>query len=215
MLPYLRLLGSLWTLWLWRGQAICPNGCSATGVCDQYDRCICNRGPDGMTLYTGFDCSLRVCPQGVAWIGEPVTNNNMHPLAECSNKGLCDRKTGACKCFTNYEGIACERTVCPKDCSMHGECYTQKQLADEAGRIYSTPWDSTKQAGCVCDAGYRGYDCSLRECPSGSDPLNGSGNEVGRECSGRGVCHYDTGTCECFVGFAGKRCEKMLAFVHL
>lgn len=40
-------------------------------------------------------------------------------------------------------------------------CFTQKQLALEAGRVYSTPWDAEKQLGCVCDLGRRGPDCSL------------------------------------------------------
>ncbi len=80
---------------------------------------------------------------------------------ECSNKGICDRKSGECQCFPNYEGIACERTVCPNRCSDAGVCFTQKQLATEADRVYSTPWDAEKQVGCVCDLGRRGPDCSL------------------------------------------------------
>jgi hypothetical protein len=193
--------------------AICPNLCNGVGTCDIYDRCICNRGVDGEPLYIGSDCSLRTCPKGVAWVGDVVSSNNVHPLAECSNKGICNRKTGACMCFENYEGLACERNICPKDCSDQGECYTQKQLADEAGRIYSTPWDSNKQTGCVCDAGFRGYDCSLIECPSGPDPLLGAGNEAGRECSGRGICRFDRGVCDCFIGFGGLKCNKMLEVI--
>jgi hypothetical protein len=82
-------------------------------------------------------------------------------LVECSNQGLCDRKTGLCTCFSNYDGIACERTVCPNKCSDSGVCLTQQQLASEAGRIYSTPWDANMNSGCVCDLGRRGPDCSL------------------------------------------------------
>lgn len=96
-----------------------------------------------------------------AWIGEVQNANDAHPVVECSNKGICDRKTGECQCFSNYDGIACERSICPNRCSDAGVCFTQKQLADEAGRTYSTPWDSEKQVGCVCDLGRRGPDCSL------------------------------------------------------
>lgn len=39
-----------------------------------------------------------------AWVGSVVAANDLHPVVECSNKGLCDRKTGECQCFTNYEG---------------------------------------------------------------------------------------------------------------
>merc|ERR1711988_1804913 len=85
-----------------------------------------------------------------------------------------NRKTGECECFDNYDGISCERTVCPNDCSGRGICYTQKQLADEASMTYTSPWDSMKHVGCVCDMGYRGPDCSLEECPSGPDVLLGT-----------------------------------------
>jgi len=97
-------------------------------------------------------------------VGDILGHNDAHGLTECSNKGICDRKTGQCRCFENYDGIACERTVCPNDCSGRGICYTAKQLAAESGATYSTPWDSMKHVGCVCDLGYRGPDCSLRKC---------------------------------------------------
>lgn len=32
-------------------------------------------------------------------------------------------------------------------------------------------WDSAKLHTCVCDTGYYGFDCSLRNCPRGDDPL--------------------------------------------
>lgn len=31
-------------------------------------------------------------------------------------------------------------------------------------------WDGGRIYGCHCDAGYEGYDCSLRVCPRGDDP---------------------------------------------
>lgn len=107
--------------------------------------------------------SLHLFPSSryAAWVGDVQNANDAHPVVECSNKGLCDRKSGECQCFPNYEGIACERTVCPNRCSDAGVCFTQKQLATEADRVYSTPWDAEKQVGCVCDLGRRGPDCSL------------------------------------------------------
>lgn len=55
-----------------------------------------------------------------------------------------------------------------------------KHLADTtrnlASQQYSyNQWDAEKMYGCICDLGYTGYDCSLRVCPSGDDPLTTGG----------------------------------------
>lgn len=42
-----------------------------------------------------------------------VAINSAHGYAECSNKGLCDRKTGQCECLPGYDGSACQRASCP------------------------------------------------------------------------------------------------------
>lgn len=40
-------------------------------------------------------------------------------------------------------------------------------------------WDSDKLHTCICDTGYHGFDCALRECPTGDDPLTtGQANEI-------------------------------------
>jgi len=188
--------------------AFCPNACSGHGSCGANDKCTCYSRPNGDAAWTGHDCSERTCPYSNAWVTEVVTgSNSAHPSAECSNKGLCNRKTGECDCFENYDGIACERTICPNDCNGRGVCYTEKQIAAEAGATYAKPWDATKHVGCICDSGYRGPDCSLQECPSGPDVLLGYGNEQGRDCSGRGICDYNSGVCKCFTGYYGTRCQ--------
>jgi hypothetical protein len=99
------------------------------------------------------------------------------------------------------------RIVSGDDSSKAGVCFTEEKLANEAGATYTTPWDAKKHVGCVCDLGRRGPDCSLIECPSGADVLKGKGNESGRDCSGRGLCDYNSGTCSCFQGYYGTKCE--------
>jgi len=112
---------------------------------------------------------------------------------ECSDQGICDRATGLCSCFAGYEGSACQRTSCPNDCSGHGTCRSNEDFAydfsiakstqtsgddtfnsflTEYVATYSGAWDSGMHFGCKCDAGYRGADCSLVECPSSQDPLD-------------------------------------------
>lgn len=52
-------------------------------------------GIDHQVAYTGADCSLYTCPQGYAWVSDKVAKaNDIHPMAECSNKGTCDRGSG-------------------------------------------------------------------------------------------------------------------------
>jgi len=190
-----------------RKAGMCENQCSGHGTCEFNDNCRCYTGIDGEPEWTGPDCSLRTCPKDYAWVGSVVNANDLHPWVECSNKGICDRTSGECQCFTGYEGVACQRTICPDNCNDRGTCWPEKHLASKASRVYTTPWDSMKHVGCLCDAGYRGPSCEYQECPSGTDPLDGYGNEAGRDCSGRGICDYSKGTCSCFTGFFGTRCQ--------
>lgn len=191
----------------------CEVNCNGHGFCDDQDRCVCFKGRDGRDIYTGNDCALRTCPLGMSWVGHVVRANDLHPYLECSNMGTCNRQTGACKCFEGYDGVACERTVCPNDCSGQGICYTMKQMAEDYGREYSLPWDADKLLACVCDIGYRGLDCSMVECPSRADVSKGKGNESGRDCSGRGLCDYGKGICECFTGYYGVACDRLTTLI--
>mmetsp|Transcript_1538 Transcript_1538/g.4366 ORF Transcript_1538/g.4366 Transcript_1538/m.4366 type:complete len:304 (+) Transcript_1538:14-925(+) len=190
-----------------RQGGLCENHCSNHGTCETNNNCKCFTGLDGEAEWTGPDCSQRTCPKDFAWVGDVVNANDLHPWVECSNKGTCDRTTGTCNCFPGYDGVACQRTLCPNNCNDRGTCWPEKHLASKAGRTYTQPWDAMKHVGCFCDAGYRGPACDLQECPSGTDPLDGYGNEAGRDCSGRGLCNYGTGICSCFSGFYGTKCQ--------
>ncbi|GMI43375.1 hypothetical protein TrCOL_g9673 [Triparma columacea] len=189
--------------------AYCPNGCSGHGSCGANDKCTCYLRPNDDPAWTEHDCSLRTCPKGLAWAAVATKANDAHPSVECSNKGSCDRKSGECECFDGYEGMACERTVCPSDCNNRGICLTQSALAaaNGNGATYTTAWDALKHVGCQCDLGFRGPDCSLQECPSGADILLGHGSTEGRDCSGRGICDYSEGLCKCFSGYYGNKCQ--------
>jgi len=64
-----------------------------------------------------------------SWFGDfDPAKDEGHVQMECSNRGLCDRKSGQCKCFPGYDGAACQRTVCPNDCSGHGVCDSVSEL---------------------------------------------------------------------------------------
>lgn len=69
-------------------------------------------------------------------------DDTAHYYMECSNKGLCDRTTATCTCFTGYEGTSCQRASCPNDCSGHGVCRTNRELAmKDYGNTYEL-WDA-------------------------------------------------------------------------
>jgi hypothetical protein len=107
--------------------------------------------------------------------GDAFLENTAHYYMECSNKGICDRSAGVCECFPGYEGSACQRASCPSSggsvCSGHGTCETIKQIAArDFNNIYEL-WDQKSTMGCVCDPGYYGSDCALRECKYGADPM--------------------------------------------
>lgn len=221
-------------------QAACPNSCSGHGTCSEHDKCTCYKRKDGtadelgnvVAAWVGADCGQRSCPYQLAWVDVPkAANQNIaHRNAECSNAGVCDRATGMCQCFPGYEGRACDRTACPNECSGHGTCQSQKQFyrdhAELIGQIgtneveYNAAWDATKIYGCKCESGFRGPDCSQKECPSSADPQTGPGGEGAglmdypsannveyRDCSGRGLCDYSTGLCQCFEGAYGEACN--------
>merc|ERR1719352_1103648 len=105
--------------------AACPNGCSANGVCGANDKCSCFQN------WQGADCSLRTCTYSLAWADTADGTNSAHYYAECSNKGICDRKSAECKCFDGYEGKGCRRSTCPEGCSGHGTCEYIDELAGD------------------------------------------------------------------------------------
>eukprot|EP00943_MAST-04B_sp_MAST-4B-sp1_P006286 g6286.t1 len=176
--------------------AYCPNGCSGHGSCSASpkDTCVCyqrresrallstisERTTDLVDAWTGADCSLRTCPKGYAWAASPIADNSHKQLVECSGKGI--------------------RSACPNECSGHGVCQSLEKFANDykpydttqdVTAEYDTAWDAKYQYGCKCDDGFRGPD----------------GNEMGRDCSGRGTCDYSTGLCTCFAGYYGPMCQ--------
>jgi len=99
---------------------------------------------------------------------------------ECSNRGRCNRGNGRCECDAGFAGAACERLqICRANCNGHGKCVSMRAMAATKNdynllysAVYDTPWDADRIYGCVCDLGYSGADCSLRQCPYGDDPLS-------------------------------------------
>ena len=152
--------------------SICPNSCSGHGSCGIGGVCTCF---DGWTF--SVDCSHRDCPSGVSWSDKAHATDTAHSVSECSNAGLCDRKTGLCNCFQGFEGSACHRSSCPNNCSGNGVCMSLEDAGlflgpdydvstqhggDGLGPTYDN-WEKEAVGVCVCDWGSFGPDCSLRK----------------------------------------------------
>ena len=158
--------------------------CSSRGKCDRSSgECTCEEG------YAGSACQRTVCPNS------------------CNGHGTCQSLSQIADDFSHNadDGAASALFAVPnsdKDCD---NCIGTQNT----GARYDSAWDASRAQGCKCDAGYRGPDCSLKECPSGDDTLEGHGGSKGRACSGRGSCDYESGQCVCYTGFYGHRCQSM------
>lgn len=196
----------------------------------------------GVFIFFGEQSTITDVPEaGDKWYANVTYNsgdrfmesdgNSAHQFIECSGRGSCDRGSGTCQCFDGFTGDNCGRTLCPEDCSGHGVCQSlqrmSKQVSDTGYTGYTAAFDSQSYYGCQCDVGFRGNSCSEIECPSGPDPYGGFGGDgssqiAGKtaansgpalDCSGRGMCDYSSGTCNCFTGFFGTRCESISSLV--
>jgi hypothetical protein len=113
--------------------------CNLHGTCDYcYNTCTCDLGygnPSTEVFEHGsvrIDCAERTCPSGSSIRDLPTTSTKAHAKAECSNNGICDRSVGFCTCYDGWEGLACDRMVCPNRCSGHGICASMKEQAGMA-----------------------------------------------------------------------------------
>lgn len=116
------------------------------------------------------DCSERVCPSHIAWSALPNADGTSHTtssLLECSDRGVCDRATGLCKCFDGYTGSSCQRSRCLNDCSGHGFCTSMERYARTSDAMPLTDtsinygddatdadWDAKMIYVCHCDSSW-------------------------------------------------------------
>ena len=167
----------------------CPNACyGSNGYCFMGE-CFCRPG------FAGNDCSRRVCAN------------------DCSGNGACI--DGSCYCNAGWSGTSCSQQTCmPHNCSGHGTC------TDDGSCRCNDGYDGvicevalckngcsghglcTLDGRCECHQSWQGNDCSQHVCPGSPTP-----------CSARGICHSETGTCECFSEFTGLACEFRVADV--
>uniref|UniRef100_A0A674DET6 EGF-like domain-containing protein n=1 Tax=Salmo trutta TaxID=8032 RepID=A0A674DET6_SALTR len=106
---------------------------------------------------------------------------------------------------------SCVHQCQPEDCSGYGRASMGTANARRAGvRLASQPTAACgahgvcTQDGCVCDAGWRGENCS-QVCDLG---FYGDGCNQTCTCANGGSCDPVHGGCSCPIGFHGDSCEQ-------
>merc|ERR1711988_635844 len=93
--------------------------------------------------------------------------------------------------------FATASAMCAGDppCSGHGSCGTYDK--------------------CTCYRNWQGEDCSERTCPFETSFNTVANDGVAwahpyTECSSKGTCDRSSGVCECFDGYDGVGCRRMM-----
>jgi hypothetical protein len=169
--------------------------CSNRGTCDRSTgECTCFTG------FTGAACDRSKCPNDCSGHGTCVSIKQMARMTNALPLGA----------NTYYEG---GNKTWDEDMSFGCVCDSKWTVGLGSGETQVPEWF--------------GPDCSLRHCPSGDDPrteadetdcedvtadgstsVGASGNLCHIDCSNRGLCDYSTGTCQCFNGYYGSKCDQ-------
>jgi hypothetical protein len=187
--------------------------CSNNGMCDRYSgTCSCFEG------YTGAACSRRTCP------GRPF----------CSARGSClpMRHLAKEEDYFALQDPSVESSYTAQRYNVAGSWDADVTM----GCVCDSGWAVGYARDETQVGEYFGPACELRRCPSGDDPqtthvdetdcsgkvqkdggvdvlgsgLTGAaGNLCHVDCSNRGLCDFQTGTCRCFPGYSGSNCGAM------
>ncbi|CAH0385765.1 unnamed protein product [Bemisia tabaci] len=109
----------------------------------------------------------------------------------CQNGGKCvdvNEEKKICQCSGHYTGMFCALTMCDLEPCLFGKC----ELSPSGFQ-------------CVCQPGYRGANCDIKNRPCADNP-----------CEGRGECverSETTFSCRCHAWWEGPRCERRL--IHI
>eukprot|EP00750_Incisomonas_marina_P022149 INCI4878.1.p1 GENE.INCI4878.1~~INCI4878.1.p1 ORF type:complete len:417 (+),score=61.85 INCI4878.1:117-1253(+) len=132
--------------------------CSDAGICDRSTgQCEC------FEKYTGSACQRTECINGCSGHGVCTSNKDLAEQYARHMSTSINLRQRMPRCDGSPSEENCVRNV------DHLEAFYDTYLAS-----YNSAWDSGLHYGCVCDLGYQGNDCSLRECPSNFDPVDGN-----------------------------------------
>ena len=143
---------------------------------------------------------------------------------ECSGRGDC--VNGTCACVPGYAGGACELAACPNDCSGHGTCVRDGQLAAVGPGGLVLPMDVGVAGAGVVGAGVGAAGSGLAAfgldlvvggvggggarcvCDASYAGPDCARRECPRNCSGVGHCAAALDfSCVCPPGYSGVDCS--------
>ncbi|KAL6728566.1 hypothetical protein Aduo_010328 [Ancylostoma duodenale] len=134
----------------------------------------------------------------------PEPSKIIRPPPNCNNRGKF--VAGVCRCNQGWEGVECEREVCPPcqhGVCMNGLCVCETGWSGDLCDQAECPigclehGKCLKNGTCVCDKGWNGDNCYMEGCPL--------------SCSGHGECRYSQGLaegwrCVCQPSYTGIDC---------
>jgi len=209
--------------------------CSDQGLCDRSTGlCTCFDG------YTGSACQRTECPNDCSGHGTCRSNRDFAYDWAVSKTNQLDGTSGDINSFeegyfASYEnawdsgmhfGCLCDEGFRGADCSLI-ECPSFIDPMDD--KCNSTTLDDFDQNDIVnyqiqldTAVGSSAWETAYAEGTAGSNEnpyiidnvlYACFGSMSGQDCSGRGICDYSTGSCECFSGYGGTACETVSELV--
>lgn len=215
------------------GGSLTPRLCSVSGSMTIIEFRL-PQGPAQRILVTTVgsftgDAIVRAFGESSWVVMSQVSASATNEFMECSNRGLCDRSTGVCRCFSGFSSSNGLGNI-----GNRGDCgYYVNSTVANGGLLQTCPRNTANLVcsgngicnnntfACSCSTGYGGPDCSQKTCYSsntwfGSIVTTGNRAISRSPCSGVGDCDGASGTCTCggsWLIFGGSTCQYLDCFI--
>lgn len=192
--------------------------CAGQGLCDRATgTCGCFAG------YGGEACTRTVCENDCSGHGTCLSLSRLGQdaadLKQAMDSATADKikvyngwdahKQYGCKCDYGFRGADCSEVECPSETDPMWGCGGGTCNLNTATMVAEKILDSNKPV-IEYDATAGLYKTTYEGCESTTTKC--ADNEQ-RDCSGRGLCDYTSGLCNCFSGFYGEACQVQTILV--
>jgi hypothetical protein len=168
------------------------------------------------SVHNQIDNSYARARSGVVNAKQPGTNSAQARTQLCV--AVLTAKGGDCTQYANNPSLMYSNAAAFKSSGCQAWCTdATKQAAEEkevGGAIQAGLDSDASQKSRPAQYGKAGaiYINAADKTGSTSDCVNGvfcGGRNFGEPCSGRGLCNYADGTCQCHSGYAGNACQEV------